>query len=506
MLKRVPNEENTERTNPKMDAWSILTELRSGTGAFQTEGLSDEVIQEFLKTSPDLKQAIVDARDALTSLDQKSLELRSGPEEKMITDLQQGVLNFYPATQTNPYVPLSAKGPWIVTMHGRVIHDSGGYGMLGFGHSPDFALAAMGGKQIMANVMTSSPSQLKVINTLRCELSYGRKDEPYYQFIFMNSGSESVTVGTRISDHSALNHVGPGGKYEGREVRFLNLKGSFHGRTDRPAKASDSCRKKYEPLASSHEKEYTYSVEPNNLDELKKAFEWADSNNVFFEMMLMEPVMGEGNPGQAISRDFYDLARKLTLDHGSLLLMDSIQAGLRTQGCLSICSYPGFEDCVPPDMETFSKAVNAGQFPLSILALNERAAKLYKRGFYGNTMTANPRSLDVAVSVLEQVTPELRENIRERGKEFIAEFKKLQAEFPDIILGVQGTGLLCAIELNPKKFMVTGENNIEDYLRRKGMGVIHGGQNALRFTPHFRITSEEVKLVASMIKEAFLAA
>jgi 4-aminobutyrate aminotransferase-like enzyme len=157
-------------------------------------------------------------------------------------------------------------------------------------------------------------------------------------------------------------------------------------------------------------------------------------------------------------------------------------------------------------METFSKAVNAGQFPLSILAMSERAANLYKRGFYGNTMTANPRSLDVAVSVLNRVTPELRENIRERGREFIVEFEKLKSEFPDVIESVQGTGLLCAIELNPEKFKVTGEDNLEDYLRRKGMGVIHGGKNALRFTPHFRITSEEVKLVSQLIREAFLAA
>ncbi len=492
---------------PKLntDMWNLLENIRNGCGTVQTEGLKDEVVKEFLTQSTSLQEAISDAIVALKSMDVEILELRKKPESEMVSGLQEGILNFYPSTQTNPYVPLAAKGPWIITMHGRVVHDSGGYGMLGFGHNPEFVVEAMAGKQIMANVMTSSPSQQKVVRALRKELIYRRKSDPYFRFIFMNSGSESVTVGTRISDHNAMLHIGPGGKYEGRQVRFLNLKGSFHGRTDRPAKASDSCRKKYMPLATSHEKEYTYSVEPNNLDELKAAFEWADKNDVFFEMMLMEPVMGEGNPGQAISRDFYDLARKLTLEHGALLLMDSIQAGLRTQGCLSICSYPGFEDCTPPDLETFSKAVNAGQFPLSILAMSERAANLYKRGFYGNTMTANPRCLDVAVSVLNKVTPELRKNIVERGEEFIAEFEKLKAEFPEIVLGVQGTGLLCAMELNPDKFQVTGEKNLEDYLRRKGMGVIHGGQNALRFTPHFRITSEEVKMISNMIRDTFAA-
>ncbi len=67
---------------------------------------------------------------------------------------------------------------------------------------------------------------------------------------------------------------------------------------------------------------------------------------------------------------------------------------------LSIVDYPGFEKLDPPDMETYSKALNAGQYPLSVLAVSERAADLYNKGIYGNTMTANPRALDVALARL----------------------------------------------------------------------------------------------------------
>ena len=48
--------------------------------------------------------------------------------------------------------------------------------------------------------------------------------------------------------------------------------------------------------------------------------------------------------------------------------------------------------------------MNAGQYPLSILAMNERAAGLYRTGVYGNTMTANPRAMDVGTAVLGMVT------------------------------------------------------------------------------------------------------
>ena len=34
-----------------------------------------------------------------------------------------------------PYVPVAAEGPWVITLHGAIIHDNGGYGMLAYGHN-----------------------------------------------------------------------------------------------------------------------------------------------------------------------------------------------------------------------------------------------------------------------------------------------------------------------------------------------------------------------------------
>ena len=60
-----------------------------------------------------------------------------------------------------------------------------------------------------------------------------------------------------------------------------------------------------------------------------------------------------------------------------MLLVDSIQAGIRGQGTLSVVDYDGFADCDAPDLETWSKAMNAGQYPLSVLGMNKRASELY---------------------------------------------------------------------------------------------------------------------------------
>ncbi|MGH8035990.1 MAG: aminotransferase class III-fold pyridoxal phosphate-dependent enzyme, partial [Lysobacterales bacterium] len=219
---------------------------------------------------------------------------------------------------------------------------------------------------------------------------------------------------------------------------------------------------------------------------------------------FFEPVMGEGNPGLAITREFYDLARKLTREHGALMLVDSIQAGLRAHGVLSICDYPGFQDAEAPDMEAYSKSLNAGQYPLSVLALNNSSAGLYRKGIYGNTMTTNPRAMDVACAVLNGITPALRSNIRARGQEFLNRFRSLQRELGDRITGVQGTGLLFSLELNSKLYKCYGSDSTEEFMRMNGCNVIHGGQSSLRFTPWFGISAEEVDLIVEATRHALL--
>lgn len=214
--------------------------------------------------------------------------------------------------------------------------------------------------------------------------------------------------------------------------------------------------------------------------------------------------MGEGNPGVGITRAFYDVARELTTAHGAMLFIDSIQAGLRAHGVLSVIDYPGFEDCVPPDLETYSKALNAGQFPLSVLALGGPAVGLFRTGIYGNTMTTSPRAMDVGAAVLASLTPALRANIRARGAELVQMLEALAAEFDGEITGIEGTGLLVSCELDPQRFRVHGENSTETYMRTKGIGVIHGGQNALRFTPHFAVTTAELQLIVDATRDAIL--
>ena len=311
-----------------------------------------------------------------------------------------------------------------------------------------------------------------------------------------------MTVASRISDINALKLTEPGARYEDRKICGLTLKGSFHGRTDRPAHLSDSTHAKYaEHLATFRESDYLLTVDPNDIEALEAVFANADADNVFIEAFFMEPVMGEGNPGLAIEPAFYQRARELTREHGAMFVVVSIQAGLRAHGVLSIVDYPGFQGLDAPDMESYSKALNGGQYPLSVLALSDSCAGAYRRGLYGNTMTSTPRAMDIGIAVLDLLNDELRENIRARGSELVTKLAALKDETDGAIVSVQGTGLLLSCELD-ERYTVYGSNSTEDYLRRTGLAVIHGGTHSLRYTPVFTIGEKEVDLIVNLTRQA----
>ncbi len=482
-----------------------LHEMRDFGGPAITRGLSDEVVLDFLRERDDLALAIDRGYDAFRGYRKTHPDFVALEESKQIEQAHSGLTNFYAKDAVNPYVAVGGAGPWIVTLKGAVVYDVGGYGMLGLGHAPEPVLDAMNQPHVMANIMTASVHKVDFVNALRREIGHTRKDGiPFESFLCLNSGSELMSVAARITDIHTKQLTDPGGRYEGRKVCGLTLKGSFHGRTDRPARFSDSTISKYrEHLASFADDEYLLTIEPNNIEELEAVYAAADEDDVFIEAFFMEPVMGEGNPGMAITTEFYQRARELTREHGTFFVVDSIQAGLRAHGVLSVVDYPGFQDLEEPDMESYSKALNAGQFPLSVLVMSKQAAETYQRGMYGNTMTTNPRSLDVAMAVLDSFTPELRENIRIRGKQLADRLGALGAETDGAVTSSQGTGLLVSCELDDR-YKIFGANSTEDYLRRIGLAVIHGGAHSLRYTPVFDISEKEVDLIVSLTKEALL--
>lgn len=436
-----------------------------------------------------LRSSVYLSRFLLENSRSKLLSLSLTANDVTLPEHIQGhLLSFYEDKYTTPYVPVQAEGPWVRTSENKIVYDAGGYGMLGLGHNPSSVLEAMSKPQVMANVMTPQLSQYEFSEAMMKEM--GPK-KPYSHFMCLNSGSEANTLALRIANIRPFN---------GRNVKIC-LKKSFHGRTDAPARVSDSSRKSYvEDLADYKDpckiNSDIYVVRPNDIDHFLQTLDMIQQRDEKLEIMLMEPVMGEGEPGLAITPEFYNVVREETEAMNALLLVDSVQAGFRCQGHLSITSYPGFEASSPPDMETFSKALNAGQFPMSTLAVSQNVADRFKTGLYGNTMTANPRALDVATAVLHQMTPEVKRNIVTSGDYLKRSLTAALGKY-DFVEKVTGTGLLIAVHFSDHLDCA----KVERDLRLRGLNMIHGGRNAIRMTPWFLIDELECNLIVDMMDD-----
>ncbi len=491
-----------------MSLRSKLEWLRDQAGERQTAGLSPERLAPF-EHDPALVAAVDAAVAARRQLGAEESALVAGAEAAAIEQLQSELANFYAVETRTPYIPLGAAGPWIVTTHGAVVYDTGGYGMLGLGHAPASVLTAMAPPYVMANVMTANFLQKRFVRLLQAELGSTRAGGcPYTKFLYVNSGSEAVSVACRISDLNAKGLLA-GRPSDKRRTRYVSLTGSFHGRTYRAAQLSHSCREDYaRKLASfgAGGEDKTIVVSHDDPAALVEAFARAEAAGELIEAVFMEPVQGEGDPGRPLSTEMYTTARRLTRQSGALLAIDSIQAGFRAHGVLGIVDYPGFRELDPPDFEVFSKALNAGQYPLSVVAMSGRAAEVFTHGVYGNTMAGNPRAMAAGCAALEGMSPALKRNIVERGAEFKAALQALQAEFgSELVPVVEGTGLLISFGLNPERLRVVGYDGVEQFMRRRGVNVIHGGKNRLRFTPHFGISSQEIALLVAGVREVLEA-
>ncbi|MCB0338350.1 MAG: hypothetical protein KDD53_02045, partial [Bdellovibrionales bacterium] len=166
-----------------------MSKLKGVAGKPFSQGLQASELESFLEKDGRLQQAIELAETRMDQLRNECPDLVCLDEKSLISKLQNGILNFYPPDNVSPYVPLAAKGPWIVTITGSVIFDTGGYGMLGLGHDPDVVRQAMAEPYVMANVMTPSLSQYKFIHALKSRIGSSRAECPFSSFVCINSGS-----------------------------------------------------------------------------------------------------------------------------------------------------------------------------------------------------------------------------------------------------------------------------------------------------------------------------
>jgi len=237
---------------------------------------------------------------------------------------------------------------------------------------------------------------------------------------FANSGSEANEAAFKIARRTG-------------RPRILALTNSFHGRTmgALALTSKEAYRAPFEPLPGGVE-----FVEAGDQQALADALAPGDVAAVF-----AEPIQGEAGV-RPLSTDYLRALRRLTREHGTLLVLDEIQTGLgRTGHWFAHQAVPE----LTPDVMTLAKGLGGG-FPVgAVIAFGADTHDLLQPGQHGTTFGGNPLAAAVSLAVIGTLAEDgLLAHARQVGDGFAAAVLALD---DPRITGVRGEGLLRGIAL-----------------------------------------------------------
>ena len=403
------------------------------------------------------------------------------------------------------------EGSWLVTPEGdRYLDYTSGIGVTNTGHAHPRVVAA-----VQAQAARLLHGQQNIVYheaglRLYDRLAHLLPGGPWSAFL-SNSGAEAVEAAVKLARVAT-----------GRPV-IIGFRYAFHGRIGNAmalTAAKDVYRAAFEPLPGSiyHTAyPYCYRAPGGAHDPAACTCDWEEQLDLLFHQMIypervagiiVEPVIGEG--GYLVPPpDFLPRLRELTARHGILLIADEVQTGFARTGEIFAVRHWDVE----PDILVMAKGIASG-LPLSGLIARKEIMDRMPPGAHGGTYGGNVVSCAAALATLDVIEEEgLAANARERGEQFLAGLRALQARHPSIG-DVRGLGLMVALE-----FVKPGEGDgrvpdsaltkrvqAECFARRLLLLTAGTNVNVIRIIPPLVTTAEEVDLALGILAEALEAA
>ncbi|WP_156864500.1 aspartate aminotransferase family protein [Casimicrobium huifangae] len=245
---------------------------------------------------------------------------------------------------------------------------------------------------------------------------------------FCNSGAEANEAALKLARLY-------GHRKQVAEPKILVMENGFHGRTIATLSASGNPTKQqgFEPLLPGF-----LRVPYDDIEAVRRVA--AQENDIV--AVLIEPVQGEGGIRVA-NTDYLRELRALCDQHGWLLMLDEIQAGMGRTGTWFGHQHAG----ITPDVMTLAKALGNG-FPIGACLARGAAADLFSPGQHGSTFGGNPLACRVACTVLDiMARDQLPERAAVLGARLLAGLQGALGDHPSVIV-IRGQGLMAGIELD----------------------------------------------------------
>lgn len=194
--------------------------------------------------------------------------------------------------------------------------------------------------------------------------------------------------------------------------------------------------------------------------------------------VILEPILGES--GVIVPpADYLAHARRLTAEHGALLVLDEVQTGIGRTGTFFAHQAAG----IVPDVMTLAKGLGGG-LPIGATLATGPAAELFTPGQHGTTFGGNPVSAAAALAVLDEFdNSNLVDHVAAVGKSIATGVEAL--DHP-LISHVRGSGLLLGVVLTAPV-----SAKVESTARDNGFLINAPAPDVLRLAPPLILTEEQ---------------
>lgn len=356
------------------------------------------------------------------------------------------------------------EGIWLITESGeRYLDFAAGIAVNSLGHSHPHlveTLKAQADKLWHLSNVYEIPAQEKLGRRL-VESTFADK------VFFTNSGAEALecAIKTARRYHYVSGHP--------ERFRIVTFEGAFHGRT-------------LATIAAGGQAKYLEGFGPkvDGFDQVPFGDEAALRAAITDETagILLEPVQGEGGL-RGFLEEFMRMLRQICDEKGLLLILDEVQTGVGRTGKLFAHEWAG----VTPDLMAIAKGIGGG-FPMGACLATDEAARGMTAGVHGTTFGGNPLAMAVGNAVLDVVLEEgFLEDVNRKALLFKQGLAAVADEFPDVIEGIRGDGLMLGLKC------VMPNGTVNGALRDQHLLAVPAGDNVIRLLPPLTVTEADIQ-------------
>ncbi|MEC9050454.1 MAG: L-lysine 6-transaminase [Candidatus Neomarinimicrobiota bacterium] len=338
----------------------------------------------------------------------------------------------------------------------------------------------------------------------------GKLAQPDYlpHSFYVEGGALGVENALKTAfDWKVQKNISKGIKGKGNQI--IHLSECFHGRsgytlslTDSPDKRKTKYFPKFNwPRVINPKIKYPMnedslknvkSLENRSINQIKDAIH---NNQDDIAALILEPIQGEGGDNH-FRGEYLRSLRELALENEFLLIFDEGQTGIGITG--KMWAHQNFDGAIPDIIAFGKKTQCCGIFcGTRIDEVDENVFNISSR--LNSTWGGNLADMVRFTMYLEIIENEkLIEKAAESGTYLLKHLENLQRDYYPLVSNARGRGLFCAFDLPDGDTRDTLVNNIMN----EGAIILGSGVNTIRFRPHLNITTDEIDLGISMIKNS----